>query len=195
MKNIFIRIFLLFILTANSTILLKGQINESLNQVSTDAQGNSMLVGKCTKAGLEKAPFNMWFDANYSAYQIDSFTCNFIRPLLSGKSITIFLGTWCGDSRREVPRIIKILECCDFPQNMLSLVMVSNVGAEYKKSPTHEEAGRNIVRVPTIIIEENGSEIGRIIEFPIISMEKDLLAILKKENYKPNYNDARIIAK
>lgn len=172
-----------------------AQTNNSINQWSKDAQGNDMLIGKCTVASLEEIPFASWYHAAYAAYIVDSFTCKFIKPLLTGKSITIFLGTWCGDSRREVPRILKMLECCEFPQSKLTLIMVSNNPGEYKKSPGKEETGRNIVRVPTVIIEENGIEIGRIIEFPKISLEKDMLAILKKENYVPNYKEARIIGK
>ncbi len=69
--------------------------------------------------------------------------------------------------------------------------MVSNKDSLYKKSPQHEEAGKNIVRVPTIIIEQKGTELGRIIEFPITSLEKDLLSILRKEKYQPNYHQLK----
>ena len=162
-----------------------------LNQISKDSRGNDMLLGKCTRNALLQSPFTDWFKPNYDSYVVDSFTCNFIRPLLTGKSITIFMGTWCGDSKREIPRVLKMLDCCAFPMNELKLVMVSNNDSLYKKSPQHEEAGKNIVRVPTIIIEQKGVEMGRIIEFPITSLEKDLLTILRKENYQPNYHQLK----
>jgi len=162
-----------------------------LNQLSKDAGGNDMLLGKSTRSALLQAPFSDWFKPNYDSYVVDSFTCNFIRPLLASKSVTIFMGTWCGDSKREVPRVLKMLDCCDFPANNLTLVMVSNKDSLYKKSPQHEEVGKNIVRVPTIIIEQKGAEIGRIIEFPITSLEKDLLSILRKEKYQPNYHQLK----
>lgn len=101
------------------------------------------------------------------------------------------MGTWCGDSKREVPRILKMLDCCGFKERDVNLIMVSNKDSLYKKSPQHEEAGKNIVRVPTIIIEQKGLEVGRIVEFPKISLEKDMLAILRNENYQPNYPDLR----
>jgi hypothetical protein len=147
-----------------------------------------MLLGKCTRAALMQAPFVDWFKPNYDSYPVDSFTCNFIRPLLAAKSITIFMGTWCGDSQREVPRVLKMLDCCGFPGKNLTLVMIGDKDSLYKKSPEHEEAGRNIVRVPTIIIEQQGIEMGRIIELPKLSLEKDMLSILRKENYLPNYH-------
>ena len=160
-----------------------------VNQLAKDRFGNDMLIGKCTRSALAEAPFDSWFQQNYDAYIVDSFTCTFIKPLLANKTITIFMGTWCGDSKREVPRFLKMLDCCGFPDKSINLVMVSNQESEYKKSPQHEEEGKNIVRVPTIIIEENGIEIGRIIEFPKQSLEKDLLAILRHEPYTPNYNN------
>lgn len=162
-----------------------------VNQLSKDSHGSDMLLGKCTRAALLQAPFSDWFKPNYDSYTVDSFTCNFVKPLLTGKMITIFMGTWCGDSKREVPRVLKMLDCCGFPEKNLTLIMVSNKDTLYKKSPQHEEAGRNIVRVPTIIIEQKGSEIGRIVEFPKASLEKDMLSILRKENYQPNYHSLK----
>ena len=187
MKTYFIIIIVSLFTIYSCTVSKNAASPVLVNQLSKDSRGNDMLLGKCTRAAMLQAPFSDWFKPNYDSYVVDSFTCNFIRPLLAGKSITIFLGTWCGDSKREVPRALKMLDCCGFPANNLTLVMVSNKDSLYKKSPQHEEAGKNIVRVPTIIIEQKGTEIGRIIEFPKTSLEKDLLSILRKEKYQPNY--------
>jgi thiol-disulfide isomerase/thioredoxin len=191
MKKYFSIIAVSIFIISSCTVNKSSSSQVLLNQLSKDSRGNDMLLGKCTKEALTKMPFIDWFKPNYDSYVVDSFTCNFIRPLLSGKTITIFMGTWCGDSKREVPRVLKMLECCDFPAKNLSMVMVSNVDGSYKQSPQHEEIGKNLVRVPTIIIEEKGKEIGRIIEFPITSLEKDLLAILKSEKYLPNYHQLK----
>lgn len=191
MKAYFIIIIVSFITIFSCSVNKNSTSPVLINQVSKDSRGNDMLLGKCTRAALLQAPFADWFKPNYDSYLVDSFTCNFIRPLLAGKTITIFLGTWCGDSKREVPRVLKMLDCCDFSPNNLTLVMVSNKDSLYKKSPQHEEAGKNIVRVPTIIIEQKGTELGRIIEFPITSLEKDLLSILRKEKYQPNYHQLK----
>ena len=181
-------IIIVSLITIYSCSVTKIPANPGLiNQISKDSRGNDMLLGKCTRAAFMQSSFSDWFNSNYASYTVDSFTCNFIRPLLAGKKITIFMGTWCGDSRREVPRVLKMLDCCGFPEKNLTLIMVSNKDSLYKKSPQHEEVGKNIVRVPTIIIEQNGNEIGRIIEFPKTSLEKDMLSILRKEKYEPNY--------
>ena len=191
MKTYFI-IIIVSLFTIYSCSVSKNSTSPILvNQLSKDSRGNDMLLGKCTRSALSQAPFADWFKPNYDSYIVDSFTCNFIRPLLAGKSITIFMGTWCGDSKREVPRVLKMLDCCNFPASNLTLVMVSNKDSLYKKSPQHEETGKNLVRVPTIIIEQKGTEIGRIIEFPVTSLEKDLLSILRKEKYQPNYHQLK----
>jgi hypothetical protein len=169
----------------------QSQETPFIYQKSKDANGNIILLGKCSRDALTEAPFTGWFQSNYDNYVVDTATCQFIKPLLMNKRITIFMGTWCGDSRREVPRVLKMLDCCGFPPSQLQIVMVGNSDSLYKRSPLHEEDGRNIVRVPTFIIEENGKEQGRIVEFPKLSMEKDLLSILRKEKYVPNYGGMR----
>ena len=191
MKTYFILIIISVFTISSCSVSRKSSSPVLLNQTSKDSHGNEMLLGKCTRAALLQSPFVDWFKSNYDSYVVDSFTCNFIKPLLAGKSMTIFMGTWCGDSKREVPRVLKMLDCCGFPMNDLALVMVGNSDSLYKKSPQHEEAGKNIVRVPTIIVEQKNAEIGRIIESPITSLEKDLLAILRKEKYQPNYHQLK----
>ena len=183
------------LLFAMPTIELYAQTDPLYYQKVKDASGNDMLLGNCSRQSLLQAPFVQWFQNNYDNYTVDSATCRFIAPLLKDNKVTIFLGTWCGDSKREVPRILKMLDCCNFPADQLSLIMVGNQGDAYKKSPRHEEEGRNIVRVPTIIIEDTGKETGRIVEYPVVSLEKDLLSILRNEKYIPNYSTQRVSAR
>jgi len=79
------------------------------------------------------------------------------------------MGTWCGDSKREVPRFIKVLEAANFPVDNLKIVAVDRRKEQYKKSPTGEEWGLSIKRVPTFIFYKNGKESNRIIESPRLS--------------------------
>ena len=58
--------------------------------------------------------------------------------------------------------------------------------------PEKEEIGLNIHHVPTVILYNNGNEIGRIIEYPVQSLEEDMVAILNGTNYTPNYSDFRV---
>jgi hypothetical protein len=99
------------------------------------------------------------------------------------------MGTWCGDSRREVPRIYKLLDYCQVSPSQLQLVNVSNSDTAYKQSPGHEEQGLNIRRVPTLLIFEGQHEVGRVVESPVTSLEKDILAIVTGQPYEHRYKN------
>jgi tetratricopeptide (TPR) repeat protein len=161
--------------------------HSSLNMQSTDANGKPMLLGRCTKERLEQTPFNIWFTKNYNDYSVDSTTADEIKLKLQQKHFMIFMGTWCGDSRREVPRMFKLLDYCGVKSSQIELIMLNDFDSVYKQSPNHEERGMNIHRVPDLIAFDNKTEIGRIVESPVVSLEKDLLKITNGYEYTPNY--------
>jgi thiol-disulfide isomerase/thioredoxin len=103
--------------------------------------------------------------------------------MASRYSIQLFFGTWCGDSKREVPRMLKVLYQSGFKDTAIDLIAVSNHDTLYKQSPLHEERGLNIIRVPTLIVYQSGKEIGRIVETPVESIEKDIWQIVQRRNY------------
>jgi tetratricopeptide (TPR) repeat protein len=107
----------------------------------------------------------------------------------------IFLGTWCGDSKREVPRFMKLLNEIGFSANNIEIITVGDSDSLYKQSPQHEEKGLGIFRVPTFIIYKNGIEINRINEYPVNSLEKDLLTIITNQVYIPNYRSFGLVNK
>jgi thiol-disulfide isomerase/thioredoxin len=51
------------------------------------------------------------------------------------------MGTWCGDSKREVPRFIKILKSVDFPMENLKIVALDKRKEKYKKKPARRRMG------------------------------------------------------
>jgi len=162
---------------------------QPLNRKTIDRNGNEMLIGCCTREALLQEPFATWYIKNYNDYSMDTIIANEIRKNISNKQFILFLGTWCGDSRRETPRILKIFDYCNLNPEQIKLVMVSNHDSAYKQSPSHEEKGMNILRVPTLIVFENNKEINRIVESPIESIEKDLLKIVTGKKYLHNYGD------
>ncbi|NAS10906.1 thiol reductase thioredoxin [Flavobacteriaceae bacterium R33] len=163
-------------------------IAQQLNYKTVDKKGREKLLGKITKEGLQQDSFANWFNPQYENYQVDEETVQALRKQLKRYEIKVFLGTWCGDSRREVPRFIRILEAADFPKENLSIIAVDYEKPFYKKSPGGEEKGLNIVKVPTFIFYKKGAETNRIIEYPVVSLEKDMAKILKEEGYKPNFS-------
>lgn len=158
-----------------------------VNSTYKDAAGNLHLLGRSTREGFKQAPFDTWFTKTYDDYSIDTNTANQLKPLLKNKNFVIFMGTWCGDSRREVPRMYKLLDYCGVKPGQIQLINVSNVDTAYKQSPGHEERGLYISRVPDLLVYDDKKEIGRIVETPVASLEKDLLAIADKKTYTPRY--------
>ncbi|WP_315816541.1 thioredoxin family protein [Paraflavitalea speifideaquila] len=152
-----------------------------------DAGGNINLLGTSSRERLTQAPFDTWFNTNYAAYTIDTLAANQLKTLVKDKQFLIFMGTWCGDSRREVPRMYKLLDYCGVKPSQIQLVNVNNHDTAYKQSPTHEERGLYISRVPDLLVYDNKQEKGRIVELPVTTLEQDLLTILTNKAYSPRY--------
>jgi tetratricopeptide (TPR) repeat protein len=167
-----------------STVVITAQTNTSKPEI---------LYGAVQQTDLQKPPYNKWFDSMYAAYDPSPAVISSInRQELKDIRIDIFFGTWCGDSRREVPRFLKMMDQLAVPASKISLVATGS-DSLYKQSPQHEEAGKGIFRVPVFIVYRNGAEIGRINEFPVTSLEKDLATILAGQSYDPNYRSFALV--
>ena len=134
------------------TLVFAFQINaQTLNQEISKDGDTPFLLGKIDKSGLKGSNYKSWFNKNYDDYQPNRSLIDDISSELKSYSITLFMGTWCGDSREEVPKLYKVLDAANFPMEELTLIAVSSHSNMYKQSPEHEEAGLNIHRVPTVI--------------------------------------------
>ncbi len=151
--------------------------------VVAKTKAKTMLIGKEDRTALEEAPFSTWFTPNYAKYNVNDALLPEIKKELKGVTITTFMGTWCGDSKRETPRMFKILDMASFNSKNLELITVDRT----KQNPKEFTSGNNIIRVPTFIFKKDGKEIGRIVERPVESLEADMLKILKSEPYKHSY--------
>lgn len=164
-------------------------VSSASAQVPKDHNNRERLLGQISKSDLIQNSFASWFTPNYNDYKVDTKTLNTIKEDLKEYKIVVFMGTWCGDSKRETPPFYKILEAANFPMENFNIVAVDNAKNNYKKSPGGEEKGLNITHVPTFILYKNGIEVNRIVESPVISLEKDLKAIVTGSTYIPNYTD------
>ncbi len=149
-----------------------------LNQKIVNHEEETILVGRINRAGLKEEPFGAWFSEGYSDYKVDVAALDGLKPALQDVDILIFMGTWCSDSQREAPHFLKILDHLGYGAAGLQIIALSDHPDNYKQSPQHEEEGWNIEYVPTIIFVKNGGELGRIVESPEESLEKDMRKIL-----------------
>jgi len=167
-------IFLLF--QVSLTTLAQG-----INQVIFDeGASQKILYGECNTSGFQISPFKKWYNPEFKDYIPDAAIADSLKPKLESVEIKIVMGTWCSDSQREVPRFFKILEHINFPPEKVQIICVnsSKTAAEYRVNVG------DIEFVPTFFIMLEGVEIGRIVETPTNSLEKDFLDILYGK-YKP----------
>ncbi len=160
---------------------------QDLHQEVVSDDGKPFLLGPIKTTHLKTEPYQQWYDENFNTYQPDQASTKTLQEALDKYHVLLFLGTWCGDSRREVPRFMKILTESNFPEERVKIIAVDRRKPNVKKSPTGEEWGLQIKRVPTFIFLKDGKEVNRIVESPVESLEKDMLRILKQKKYEPNY--------
>ncbi len=146
--------------------------------VTVEADGEKIITGPCDLKTLVLEPdVREWYDMYYNEYQADTEALGEIDSLSRNVSFVVFLGTWCGDSKREIPRFLKILEGAHIDDSRISLYGLDRS----KKSDDGMTDKYNILRVPTMIIMKGEEEVGRIVEQPRETLEKDLVKILNKQ--------------
>jgi hypothetical protein len=137
-----------------------------------------ILVGNCSREGLMGCAFSNSYNEEYPVYKPNDTTIASLKNKIKGIRCVIVLGTWCGDSKEQVPRFLKILDILGTTFDDLKIICVDRD----KKAPDMDVKGLYLIeKVPTFIFYKGDKEIGRIIETPSISLEKDLLAILSKQ--------------
>ncbi len=172
MKSIFIALLLTLFPALHG-------LAQSINQTAIDeGTGREILLGYADRNGLSVEPYSTWFEEEYDQYQPDEAVLEKIHPdKLEGITITMILGTWCPDSRREVPRFYKILDMISFNEARMQVICVDT----RKQAPGIDLAALELEYVPTFIFFRSNTEIGRIVEMPLESLEKDMLSILTSE--------------
>lgn len=142
-----------------------------------DKKNEPMLMGTITKSLLMENSFGEWFNKSYEIHKLDLKTLGKINKDFSNLTITIILGTWCGDSREFVPPFFKILDSLNFPESNLKIISVNR----QKVGIAEEVKDIEVKLVPLFIFYRDGKEIGRIIESPKQGLEKDFLTITSEQ--------------
>ncbi len=113
------------------------------------------------------------FRAAYEQYQPTSAEITAIKSL-SGKSLLVLFGTWCHDSEREVPRLLKLIDLSGVELKSLSLH-----GINYnKQEPSNLHRQYDLMFSPTIILLQGEVELGRVVEKPMTSLGEDLASFV-----------------
>ncbi len=177
-----------FLLNACRTITPVAQTNpesnnpklpaaESMQPSVNYSEQSSWLLGYFNPAMLTGSAHSAWYIKGKDDYQPNSESLNKLLDISKDQlTIKIVMGTWCPDSRREVPRFMRVMDIWQFPYAKITFIGVDNA----KLSPVGEYDKLDIQRVPTFIIYKNNIEAGRIIENPLTSLEQDIVNILTR---------------
>ena len=184
-------LLLVFSLAVGCNQPTKKKNNESKTQekvviptslLGKDWEGNDILVGRVTYTQMTQYT-EAWFDKEYDFYRINEERLEKIKPLLKDKRVVLIMGTWCEDSQREVPGMMKILNQAGFNTAEMEIIAID----EDKRTKEGLEKAYNLAYIPALIFFEGEKEMNRIVEFPINSLEQDILDILSGTEYKNAY--------
>ncbi len=131
-----------------------------------------MLVGTVTRKQIEAA-VPAWRAAEADAAP-EAVAVKALGRVPPGAAVEVYLGTWCGDSRRELTRLWRALDQMGkkppFP--------IRYVAVDRGKQAPGLSADLGLRRVPTFIVTRGGQEVGRIVESAPDGIEADLGALL-----------------
>lgn len=143
-------------------------------------------TGVLHKQDLMYSPYTArWFQVFYNHYDpaAEKQALKKIKDHVNDFEILCFIGTWCPDSKREIPKLYKILEAAKFKMDHFTLYTVDH----RKHSQDQYENNWDILRVPTIIFLKDGKEINRFVERPRESLIQDMAKIVSNQPYTNTY--------
>ena len=82
-----------------------------------------------------------------------------------------------------MPCFVSMIDDVGYSSEHVELIAINRS----KEVPSLFGSGLNIHHVPTFILMRGDRELGRIIETPVVSLERDMLTILRGEPYTPNH--------
>ena len=153
-----VRLFQLFMVV---TLCFSGEL------LADDITQNSGVISK-QQLFLEYPNFEQSFN-RYEVREVAGKIPTDVRVL-------IFFGTWCHDSQREVPRMLKILEAAGLPEDHIKMVTLDFS----KTDPGGLAVANGVEFTPTFIVFRQQGEIGRIIEKPATTLEEAMVELLSK---------------
>ncbi len=137
------------------------------------AENELVLTGPLSREEIEAA-LPDWVVEQMSV-EPDVAAAEVLAAALPGAQVTVYLGTWCSDSRRELSRLWRALD----ELGLESPDEIRYIGVDRDKSePAGWIGDVELVLVPTFIVRRDGEELGRVVEVAPNGIEHDLAALL-----------------
>ncbi len=166
-----------YLIKALLIILIPCSCSPPMNQETVNYEGETILVGPLDWEGLTSPPYETWFNEYYLDYRVDTASLATLGTGLNDVEIIMFLGTWCSDSQVQVPQFYKILDHVGYDISRMTVYGLEQLESEELVSAGGYEKNYDVSFVPTMIFLRDGREIGRITEYPELTLERDLAKI------------------
>lgn len=162
------------LLILTSTLLFSQARNATVKDPKLNNQ--EVAIGYWDADGIREGIFGLYFGSQYELYQPDKKYIEKMKGAINNTDITVVFGSWCGDSKIQVGRFFKVLDEAGFNNMHLKIIGVNRD----KNALSVNVEPMGIERIPTFIVYQGGKELGRIVESPKKSLEKDLSRIISK---------------
>lgn len=156
-------------ISANSSA--SNSKSASTSNLASHRHQSGYITGDVTQQSLLKG--YPYFAKGYQNYQLTQQQVKQMKNLPSDMSLDIYFGTWCHDSQREVPRLLKALSV---NPNITAKLIALDIR---KQEPQGRAKASGVKYTPTIIVKLNGEEVGRIIERPKVDLVTDMLNFIR----------------
>jgi len=137
---------------------------------TTSEKHHDLMVGKVTTSELFIS--NTSFSHAFDRLEASAEEIQIIEAWPDNLTVDVYFGTWCHDSQREVPKLLKLL-------SYNPKIRINLIALDYQKSdPLGDASSRGVKYTPTIIVMQDNIELGRIVERPKNSLILDFQALL-----------------
>ncbi|MDR9366453.1 MAG: thioredoxin family protein [Balneolaceae bacterium] len=116
------------------------------------------------------------FEIYIKRYQPDSTAIAYLANLNKEVNLKVFMGSWCRESRKYIPQLMKILQVADSDNIQVEYIAVN----AQKNIPLSFLKNHQIKYIPTILVFDDRNELGRIVEKPQMPIELEIVEILKQ---------------
>lgn len=119
--------------------------------------------------------FMQGFEPAFRAYHPDLKLIGKLKKYTDSLEVQVIGGNWCSDTRRELPRLCKVLYYAGLSTDKMGYYKVDK-----EKKPLNNDFAKTYTFsfIPTIVVYYKGKEMGKIVEVTRYSMEQDLLNLL-----------------
>lgn len=136
-------------------------------------RANSYYVGEITMSDISSKLSG--FDENVSDMNWNQTQLDTIQSFGNKLQFKIFFAEWCHDSKKEVPKIINLLQELKLTSEQTWFYSLDT----QKSDPKQFAKQHQITNTPTLILLIDNKEVGRIKEYPTTNWLNDIIEILK----------------